>query len=173
MKITIELYPEMLTADDRRLLRMLAGEEAAAAGGVVETAFELPDDEPIRAGGTSSDDADERVVRDWTPAARRPGMTVTFDEPPAKGTTVTVTVTPPAEIPRSEVVLKVGDKVKLRDGDTGTVTGCSDLNRETYPFVIDDGGTYTPTGRYYLDEISSEDVVEINGVRIIDQEPQS
>jgi hypothetical protein len=158
MKITIELYPEMLTADDRRLLRLLAGEEAVATGGV-ETTFDFPADEPIRAGGTSSDDADERVVRDWTPAPPLP------ERPRAVGRLL-------VEIPRDEVTLKVGDKVKTRSGEGMTVSRwLAQPPTDGETIIMDNGRSYYANGTYFLSISSGEDVVEVNGARIVDEDP--
>lgn len=69
MKVIIEFHPRDLSDEDRAVLRRIIGDDFVAVGGGRSTTFPVPqglplegvevcadDDEPIRAGGTSSED---------------------------------------------------------------------------------------------------------------------
>lgn len=130
MKLTIELNTANLTNAQLRALALLTtGSEA---------------DEPIRAGGTSSEEVDPNVFQPKDIAASLPLL-------------------------RSQVVLKVGDSVGLRDGDSYTVTHAS--RNSTYPVILTSGICYRLNGLCYTDsEINPDayDITTLNGRPIVE-----
>lgn len=104
MDITITLRPGSLTRDQRRLLAELLDLAPLAPATLPTDASALrvePVDEPI----PGTDDLDEY----------RAGGASSDDEE--------ITAKAPVPIPRREVQLKVGDLVKLRNGDIVEVNG--------------------------------------------------
>lgn len=178
MKITIELFPNSTDSSEAvhaALLNLLTVTRRDA----VENPFG-PDP---RAGGTSSDDADERVRGDWWPIdAGGSAPPVLVDGP--SGTEIALPagvaveaggeappIVVPATIPRAQVVLRVGDKCLTGNGHAITVTGDrSDRFGGFYPITTTVDINYCFNGRCYADQASRLDIVEVNGVRIIDEE---
>lgn len=127
--------------------------------------------------GGTGDDADERVRGDWSAVeAGGEAPPVVVEAVLRDGPSGTeITLPPPASIKRDAVVLKVGDKVKLRDGRTDIVLGThgnSSYAGHSYPVDLEFfAGIYQPNGRYNLNNpTSAADITEVNGVRIIDAE---
>jgi len=153
MKITIELFHDELLPHQRGALAVLlnpvapkplVGDEAADVSGFVPGSDDLDIDVDRGAGGTCSEDgADERVVGDRSV---------------------------PAPIKRSEVVLRVGDKVRLRNGLAVEVTEVGITSAWGPRFTVDVGGIHvTARGRASFDSVDSfADVVEINGVPVVE-----
>lgn len=154
MKITIELFHDELLPHQRGALAVLlnpvapkplvGGDVAVDVSELVPGSDDLDIDVDRGAGGTCSEDgADERVVGD------RPVR---------------------AQIKRSEVVLRVGDKVRLRCGIAFEVTGVGITSVWGPGFTVDVGGIHvTARGRARLDSVDNfADVVEINGVPVVE-----
>ena len=74
----------------------------------------------------------------------------------------------PAPIKRSEVVLRVGDKVKLRAGPATEVTGVGITSVWGPEFTVDVGGIHVTDRGLAGCTYNFADVVEINGVPVVE-----
>lgn len=163
MKITIECYPEDLNDAMRAALLVLLTPAPEVIG------------VDMGAGDEAATDVDALVRGDWTPPA--------FEAVAAGGCAPPVQVSPArgighllAEIKRADVVLKVGDSVKCRDDRAGRVVGVrGPLDAPDYASLdLADssvaGWEFYADGRFYGKEPGPRDIVEVNGVRIVDEE---
>lgn len=153
MKITIELFHDELLPHQRGALAVLlnpvapkplvGGDVAVDVSELVPGSDDLDIDVDRGAGGTCSEDsADERVVGDGSV---------------------------PAPIKRSEVKLQLGDKIVMRGGYLGKITSVGIISKWGPEFTVADGNVhFKPNGLHCLAGFGPCDVVEINGVPVVE-----